>query len=224
MTLTEAKRNFLRHCGLMVNLSQNTLRAYESDLDDAHRYLGQRRNLEDVRAEHLRGYIEHMRLQRHLKETTVKRRLASLKLLFIWARREELINDEAKLRDIPEARYLRFLRDLREVGGLAFAVAANVSLHDQTSVERHQQLQANKIGGNARRMIYESGRQAVTELRLNFDDPEHVACLIGANLLRLPKSDAPIRLLSLDRVGELDERTVELFHMMGRHAKPLLTA
>lgn len=94
MTLTEAKRNFLRHCELTVNLSQNTLRAYGSDLDDVHRYLGQRRKLEDVGAEHLRGYIEQMRLQRHLKETTVKRRLASLKLLFIWARREKLIDDD----------------------------------------------------------------------------------------------------------------------------------
>ncbi|WP_180970648.1 tyrosine-type recombinase/integrase [Burkholderia sp. WAC0059] len=94
MTLTEAKKNFLQHCALVVNLSQNTLRAYESDLDDAHRFFGRRTKLEDVRPEHLRGYIEHLRVQRQLKETTIKRRLASLKLLFIWAEREKLIEGD----------------------------------------------------------------------------------------------------------------------------------
>lgn len=94
MTLTEAKKDFLRHCGLVVNLSQNTLRAYESDLNDAHRFFGRRTKLTAVRTEQLRGYIEHLRLQRQLKETTIKRRLASLKLLFIWAEREKLIGDD----------------------------------------------------------------------------------------------------------------------------------
>lgn len=94
MTLTEAKKRFLRHCGSAVNLSQNTLRAYGSDLDDAHRYLGRRGKVKEIRTEHLRRYIEHLREQRRLKETTIKRRLASLKLLFKWVHRERLIDED----------------------------------------------------------------------------------------------------------------------------------
>ncbi|MDQ0625843.1 tyrosine-type recombinase/integrase [Paraburkholderia graminis] len=94
MTLTEAKKRFLRHCGLAVSLSANTLRAYTSDLDDALGYLGRRGKLESIRTEHLRGYIEYLRVQRRLKETTIKRRLASLKLFFKWVQRENLINED----------------------------------------------------------------------------------------------------------------------------------
>lgn len=94
MTLMEAKKRFLRHCGLAVSLSANTLRAYTSDLDDALRHLGRRGKLENVRTDHLRGYIEYLRVQRRLKETTIKRRLASLKLFFKWVQREKLINED----------------------------------------------------------------------------------------------------------------------------------
>lgn len=94
MTLTEAKKRFLRHCGLVVSLSANTVRAYTSDLDDALRYLGRRGKPESIRTEHLRGYIEYLREQRGLKETTIKRRLASLKLFFKWVQRENLVNED----------------------------------------------------------------------------------------------------------------------------------
>jgi len=49
MTLTEAKKRFLRHCRLAVSLSENTLRAYAGDLDDALRHLGRRGKLESIR-------------------------------------------------------------------------------------------------------------------------------------------------------------------------------
>ncbi|MFM0757287.1 tyrosine-type recombinase/integrase [Paraburkholderia strydomiana] len=91
MISINAKNKFLRHCKFGLNLSEHTLRAYHGDLDDARRHLGRRGKLEDVREEHLRRYIEHLREARQLKETTVKRRLASLKLFFKWAKTSKII-------------------------------------------------------------------------------------------------------------------------------------
>ncbi|WP_342766979.1 tyrosine-type recombinase/integrase, partial [Trinickia dinghuensis] len=94
MTLTESKIKFLRHCGLAINLSENTLRAYGGDIDDMLGYLGQRRGMKSIKTDHLRGYLAEMREHRNLKETTIKRRLASLKLFFKWANREHLLAND----------------------------------------------------------------------------------------------------------------------------------
>ncbi|WP_114973456.1 site-specific integrase [Rhodoferax ferrireducens] len=61
------------------------------DLDDTQRYFELRKRLDSVEKDHLRQYIRHLREHRQFKETTIKRRLASLKLLFKWAMQEEFI-------------------------------------------------------------------------------------------------------------------------------------
>jgi len=91
MTLTEARKQFLRHCRSAISLSHHTLKAYCSDLDDIQQYFGLRKKLDSVEKDHLRQYIRHLREQRLFKETTIKRRLASLKLLFKWAMQEAFI-------------------------------------------------------------------------------------------------------------------------------------
>ena len=91
MTLTEVRKQFLRHCRSAISLSHHTLRAYCSDLDDTQKYFGLRKRLGAVEKDHLRQYIRHLREHRKFKETTIKRRLASLKLLFKWAMQEEFI-------------------------------------------------------------------------------------------------------------------------------------
>lgn len=91
MTLTEARKQFLSHCGSAVSLSPHTMRAYCSDLDDTQKYFGLRKQLASVEKNHLRQYIRHLRENRQFKETTIKRRLASLKLMFKWAVQEEIV-------------------------------------------------------------------------------------------------------------------------------------
>ncbi len=91
MTLTEARDKFLQHCSSAISLSDHTIRAYTSDLDDAQRYFGVDKPLEAVGKDLLRQYIRNMREARKFKETTIKRRLASLKLLFKWALQEEML-------------------------------------------------------------------------------------------------------------------------------------
>lgn len=91
MTLTDACKQFLRHCKSAVSLSQHALRAYSSDLADTQQYFGLRKKIGAVQKDHLRQYIRHLREHRKFKETTIKRRLASLKLLFKWAMQEKFI-------------------------------------------------------------------------------------------------------------------------------------
>lgn len=89
MTFAEACRKFLKHCGSAISLSQHTLKAYNGDLADAQRCLGARKPLESINKNDLRQYIRHLREERKFKESTIKRRLASLKLLFRWATQDE---------------------------------------------------------------------------------------------------------------------------------------
>lgn len=91
MTLFEARKQFLSHCKSAISLSPHTLRAYCSDLHDIQNYFGFRKRLDSVEKDQLRHYIRHLREHRQFKETTIKRRLASLKLLFKWATQETFI-------------------------------------------------------------------------------------------------------------------------------------
>jgi site-specific recombinase XerD len=90
MLLRDASKRFLIHCKSATTLSEHTLRAYESDLVDCQQFFGVRRKLILVQKDSLRDYIRHLRDARGLKETTIKRRLATLKLLFKWAAHEKL--------------------------------------------------------------------------------------------------------------------------------------
>lgn len=91
MRLSDACQQFLEHCRSAMSLSPHTLRAYDSDLRQACALLGVRRSLSGVGKEELRQLIRHFREEKKAKESSIKRKLASLKLLFKWAMHEELL-------------------------------------------------------------------------------------------------------------------------------------
>lgn len=91
MVFSETCTKFLNHCRSAMSLSEHTHRAYGSDLKDAKKYFGSRKRIEAVTKEELRQYIRHLREQRKFKETSIKRRVACLKLLFRWAIRESIV-------------------------------------------------------------------------------------------------------------------------------------
>lgn len=112
MNLKEASRRFLLHCQSAVTLSEYTLRAYRSDLADYMSFVGPRKSIASVHAEQLRAYIFDLRSVRELKESTIKRRLATIKLLDKWALHEgrlkvnpfDALNEKIRLpRRLPRA-------------------------------------------------------------------------------------------------------------------------
>lgn len=91
MLVSATCTQFLNHCRSAMSLSEHTHRAYGSDLKDAGKYFGSKKRIKAVTKEDLRQYIRHLREQRKFKETSIKRRVACLKLLFRWAIRESII-------------------------------------------------------------------------------------------------------------------------------------
>lgn len=93
MLVSKVTTRFLNHCRSAMSLSDHTLRAYGSDLKDINKHFGPRKDITAVTKEELRHYIRHLREQRKFKETSIKRRVASMKLLFRWALQESEITE-----------------------------------------------------------------------------------------------------------------------------------
>lgn len=91
LPLAEAARRFLDHCRIAKTLSPHTLRAYEADLGHVILRLGGSSGVGGIDRDALRRYIGRMLTEEGLKEASVKRRLATLKQLFKWLEREEVL-------------------------------------------------------------------------------------------------------------------------------------
>lgn len=92
MLLRLACDEFLTHCRVAKNLSAHSLRAYSIDLAEFQRFFGADRGVDEVERNGLRGYLRHLFDVRKLKETSIKRRLACLKVLFRWLEQEDVIS------------------------------------------------------------------------------------------------------------------------------------
>lgn len=91
LPLAEAAQRFLDHCRVAKTLSPHTLRAYEADLGHVMMRLGSATAVGAIDRDALRRYIGRMLGEEGLKESSVKRRLATLKQLFKWLEREEVL-------------------------------------------------------------------------------------------------------------------------------------
>lgn len=91
MLFSIARTSFGNHCRSVLTLSRDTVRAYDTDLRNAEQLFGGARRLDEITKDDLRRYIRHLREERRFTETSIKRRVASLKLLFRWAVRETVI-------------------------------------------------------------------------------------------------------------------------------------
>ncbi len=91
MKLQDACEAFLSHCRSAISLSEHTLRAYTFDLEDFQNHAQRETDLATLDKENLRQFIRHLREERKLKEITIKRRIACLKLLFRWVKLEGVI-------------------------------------------------------------------------------------------------------------------------------------
>jgi len=92
MTLEDACDDFLSHCRSAISLSDHTLRAYTFDLRDFQNHAKRETVFASLDKENLRQFIRHLREERRLKEITIKRRIACLKLLFRWTKQEGVID------------------------------------------------------------------------------------------------------------------------------------
>lgn len=85
---------FLQHSRVVKSLSRNTLRAYESDLCHFAAHV-EGATVSSIGRDTLRGYGCALLDRHRLKPTTVKRRMATLKVFFDWLEREQLVTISA---------------------------------------------------------------------------------------------------------------------------------
>lgn len=91
MYLRAATERFIDHCRISKRLSPHTLRAYETDLAEFAAFAGPERAVDAIDRETLRAFARRLFDERDLKETTVKRRMAALRVMFRWLERDEAI-------------------------------------------------------------------------------------------------------------------------------------
>lgn len=95
MDLNYACNRFLNHCKSVKKLSGHTCRAYNIDLEEFSEFQKKRQGyvllVNHITKEEVRLFIQHLFDVRDLKETSVKRKIACLKVFFRWLEMEELI-------------------------------------------------------------------------------------------------------------------------------------
>ena len=91
MNVASACADFLAHCRVAKNLSTHSLRAYAIDLKEFERFAAPGTAVAAIDRQLLRRYLSHLFETRGLKETSVKRRMACLKVMFRWLELDEVI-------------------------------------------------------------------------------------------------------------------------------------
>jgi integrase/recombinase XerC len=84
LRIDEACDEFLRDCANVRKLSDHTVRAYRLDLARFTRFVGPRADITSFDRTVLVQYVEYLFTEHHLKETSAKRHVASLRSLFRW--------------------------------------------------------------------------------------------------------------------------------------------
>src|SRR5947209_19899391 len=92
MKIGPAVDDFLQHCAIERRLSENTLRAYASDLSDFAAWLAAS-NPAEVGTETLKAYLKAMVSDRKLAVTNVRRRLAWFSSFFRIAPDRNRVSD-----------------------------------------------------------------------------------------------------------------------------------
>jgi site-specific recombinase XerD len=82
--IDRACEEFLRDCANIRKLSEHTTRAYRLDLARFVSFAGARKDVGSFDRTVLLQYVEHLFTEHHLKETSAKRHVASLRSLFRW--------------------------------------------------------------------------------------------------------------------------------------------
>lgn len=92
MKIESVIEKFLNSIVVERNLSEKTLEAYKCDLKIFGQIFKQK-EVEEITTENVREIIELLEKDHHYKDTTIKRKIATLKVFFNFAEQEGIISD-----------------------------------------------------------------------------------------------------------------------------------
>src|SRR5947208_3913113 len=91
MNVVQAIGDFLQHGQAVRNLSDRTLRAYQSDLTQFHVHVDGA-NMVDITPEHLETYLEKLG-EGPYRDTSIRRKVAALKVFFRFLEERGIVNE-----------------------------------------------------------------------------------------------------------------------------------
>lgn len=94
MLFRDAATAFIRHCQSIRKLSPHTIRAYQLDLTRFSRFLGKRAAVAACDKSVIHDYVRHLFDVEALKESSVKRHLATLRSLFRWLEEDGQLDED----------------------------------------------------------------------------------------------------------------------------------
>jgi site-specific recombinase XerD len=122
----DAASMFIRHCQSIRKLSPHTIRAYELDLARFSQFFGKRAVVAACDKTVIHNYVRHLFDVHTLKESSVKRHLATLRSLFRW-----LEEDNSGIEDPFRGARIRIRMPKRLPRVIARADLRRLLLHDQ---------------------------------------------------------------------------------------------
>jgi len=122
MNVQEAIQNFLRHGESVRNLSDRTIRAYQSDLSQFHEHVNQQ-NMVEITSTDLEGYVAKLGTGPY-RDTSIRRKIAALKVFFRYLEDTGVVIEsparKLKVKQPLEARVPNVL-SLKEIKSLLLA-------------------------------------------------------------------------------------------------------
>jgi integrase/recombinase XerD len=122
----DAASTFIRHCQSIRKLSPHTIRAYELDLARFSQFFGKRAAVAACDKTVIHNYVRHLFDVVALKESSVKRHLATLRSLFRW-----LEEDDQGIEDPFRGARIRIRMPKRLPRVIARADLRRLLLHDK---------------------------------------------------------------------------------------------
>src|SRR5437867_12130964 len=91
MNVQEAIADFLQHGQAVRNLSDRTIRAYQSDLTQFHVHVNDT-SMVDITPEHLEQYLDKLGMGPY-RDTSIRRKVAALKVFFRYAEEKGVVSE-----------------------------------------------------------------------------------------------------------------------------------
>ena len=143
MNVQQAIAEFLQHGQSVRNLSDRTIRAYQSDLSQFHVAMDNRQMV-DITPEHLEGYLDKLGTGPY-RDTSIRRKVAALKVFFRYLEEKGIVTEsparKLKIKRPVENRVPTVLSQ-REIRALLAApkeqIAVLASMRDQSAGGRNR--------------------------------------------------------------------------------------